>query len=274
MSPVAFDASDHPCPPRVASWLRPDEVQPALNLVALLDGSGQMSSAEARGAASADRRVGAVPRGSFRGPAERVACLRMERTAKDYSVIVVSATDRLDRMSHAAVERSSKTLRDGRAVKAEAKRFADRIAAADGRRGRLPPKPLSRRDWLSARLHSPFGGHYSVEHIESVLRGVLPRRSEAGSRRLFRSTSGHGGIQRSDGDRVGAQSDGWLGDCSCPCGRTARGRHFLPSHEFQFHSFRWDDDLGYDDGACSCGDHRRYSRTDPGLIAPTPILDQ
>jgi hypothetical protein len=53
----------------------------------------------------------------------------METTRNDYKAIVVAQTDKLDRMSRAAVERLGKALKSGRAVKAEAKRFADRVAA-------------------------------------------------------------------------------------------------------------------------------------------------
>ena len=48
---------------------------------------------------------------------------------KDYSVIVVSQSDKLDKMSRAAVERLRTKLKSGRAVKAEAQRFAERVAA-------------------------------------------------------------------------------------------------------------------------------------------------
>jgi hypothetical protein len=44
MSPVAFDAFSHS---RIAAWLRPDEVRPALNFVALLESMGQMNLDEA-----------------------------------------------------------------------------------------------------------------------------------------------------------------------------------------------------------------------------------
>jgi hypothetical protein len=48
---------------------------------------------------------------------------------KHYSVIVVSQSEKLDRMSRAAVEKLGAKLKSGRAVKAEAKRFAAKIAA-------------------------------------------------------------------------------------------------------------------------------------------------
>jgi len=47
---------------------------------------------------------------------------------KDYSVIVVSQSDKLDKLSRAAVGRLGARLKSGRAVKAEAKRFAERVA--------------------------------------------------------------------------------------------------------------------------------------------------
>jgi hypothetical protein len=53
----------------------------------------------------------------------------MDTTIKGYSVIVVSQSDKLDRMSRAAVEKLGANLRSGRAVKAAARRFAVTIAA-------------------------------------------------------------------------------------------------------------------------------------------------
>jgi hypothetical protein len=53
----------------------------------------------------------------------------MGTIVKDYSVIVVSQSEKLDRMSRTAVAKLGAKLRSGRAVRAEAKRFAGRVAA-------------------------------------------------------------------------------------------------------------------------------------------------
>jgi hypothetical protein len=49
-------------------------------------------------------------------------------TVKNYSVIVVSQSEKLDRMSRTAVEKLGPKIKSGRAVKAEAKRFAAKVA--------------------------------------------------------------------------------------------------------------------------------------------------
>jgi hypothetical protein len=53
----------------------------------------------------------------------------VDNTIKGYSVIVVSQSGKLNRMSLKAVEKMGTRLRIGREVKAEAKRFAARVAA-------------------------------------------------------------------------------------------------------------------------------------------------
>ena len=83
--------------------------------------------------ATPEHRLGEVQRGGRRGPAERVRSSRMDSTTAT-CVVVVAETDRLNKLGQSAVDKMGSKLRSGRAVKAEAKRFANKLAAN--------PKPL------------------------------------------------------------------------------------------------------------------------------------